>query len=69
MKQIFILAVVHEIIHASYGFIRMFELYLTGSKKEQPFELFYIVLSGPLIADYAVWALLIVGGLMVTYSC
>ena len=36
MKQIFILAVVHEIIHASYGFIRMFELYLTGSKTEQP---------------------------------
>ena len=26
------------------------------------FELFYFVLSGPFIADYAVWALLIVEG-------
>ena len=35
------------------------------------FELFYIVLSGPFIADYAVWALLIVEGSLVTYmySC
>ena len=33
------------------------------------FELFYIVLSGPFIADYAVWALLIVEGRTVTYSC
>ena len=32
-------------------------------------ELFYIVLSGPFIAHYAVWALLIVEGRMVTYSC
>ena len=33
------------------------------------FELFYIVLSGPFIAHYAVWALLIVEGCTVTYSC
>ena len=33
------------------------------------FELFYIVISGPFIADYAVWALLIVEGRTVTYSC
>ena len=33
------------------------------------FELFYIVLSGPFIAHYAVWALLIVEGRTVTYSC
>ena len=33
------------------------------------FELFYIVLSGPFIADYAVCALLIVEGRTVTYSC
>ena len=33
------------------------------------FELFYIVLSGPFIADYAVWALFIVEGRTVTYSC
>ena len=34
------------------------------------FELLkYIVLSGPFIADYAVWALLIVEGRTVTYSC
>ena len=31
--------------------------------------LFYIVLSGPFIAHYAVWALLIVEGRTVTYSC
>ena len=30
------------------------------------FELFYIVLSGPFIADYAVWALVIVEGRTVT---
>ena len=33
------------------------------------FELFYIVISGPFIADYAVWALLIVEGRTMTYSC
>ena len=33
------------------------------------FELFYIVISGPFISDYAVWALLIVEGRTVTYSC
>ena len=33
------------------------------------FELFYIVLLGPFIADYAVWALLIVEGRTVTYNC
>ena len=33
-----------------------------------PFELFYIVISVPFIADYAVWGLLIVEGRTVTYS-
>ena len=33
------------------------------------FELFYIVISGPLIAEFAVWALLIVEGRTATYSC
>ena len=33
------------------------------------FELFYIVISGPFIADFAVWALLIVEGRTLTYSC
>ena len=33
------------------------------------FELFYIVISGPFIADYVVWALLIVEGRTVTYGC
>ena len=32
------------------------------------FVLVYIVISGPFIADYAVWALLIVEGRTVTYS-
>ena len=27
--------VIHEITHASYGFIKIFELYLTGSKNDQ----------------------------------
>ena len=33
------------------------------------FELFYIVIAGPFIADYAVWALFIVEAGTVTYSC
>ena len=33
------------------------------------FELFYIVILRPFIADYAVWALLIVEGRTVTYCC
>ena len=33
------------------------------------FELFYNVVSGPFIADYTVWALLIVDGHTVPYSC
>ena len=33
------------------------------------FEFFYIVISGPFIAEYAVLALLIVEGHMVIYSC
>ena len=33
------------------------------------FELFYIVIWGPFIADYAVLALLIDEGRMVTYNC
>ena len=33
------------------------------------FGLFYIVISGHFIADYIVWALLIVEGHTVTYSC
>ena len=33
------------------------------------FEFINIVIAGPFIADYAVWALLIVEGRTVTYSC
>ena len=33
------------------------------------FELFYIVLSMPFIADYTVWALRIIEGRIVTHSC
>ena len=54
------------VLHICFSFIFFFTLVrpLVFS-----FELFYIVLSGPFIADYAVWALLIVEGRTVTYSC
>ena len=36
-NKYFFLVVIHEIIHTSYRFIRIFELYKTESKKEQPY--------------------------------
>ena len=53
------------VLHICFSFIFFF-FYIN---KAVSFELFYIVLSGPFIADYAVWALLVVEGRTVTYSC